>query len=92
MSETGKPARKEDEAERIERMGSILFTFIFWGLIAAVIAFIALSELAHFGLREAAVGGVLIGPALGWLAATLNIARRIAGVFAGVFDIAGWFS
>lgn len=92
MSETGKPARKDDEGEKIERMGSIIFTFIFWGLIATVIAFIALSELASLGLREAAIGGVLTGLALGWLAATLNIARRIAGVFAGIFDIAGWFS
>ena len=92
MSETGKSAPKADEGEKIERMGSILFTFIFWGLIATIIVFIALSELASLGLREAAIGGVLIGLALGWLAATLNIARRIAGFFAGLFDIAGWFS
>jgi hypothetical protein len=89
---TRKKPGEDDEGQEIERLGSIIFTFIFWGLIMAIIAFIAFSELAGFGLRDATIGAILVGLSLGWLAATLNLARRIAGVFAGIFDIAGWFS
>jgi len=92
LASNAQKAQDTDADTKIERVASILFTFIFWGLIATVIAFIALSELAQLGLRDAVIGGVLIGLALGWLAATLNIARRIAGFFAGLLDIAGWFS
>lgn len=82
---------KKAEAQRIERMGSVVFTFFFWGILAAIAGFVAGSETFRMDLGGAASVAGIAGVGTGIVATFIPLCRRIAGIVASLLDVSSWF-
>lgn len=83
---------KKAEAEKIERVGSVVFTFLFWGILAAIAGFVVGSEWARLDLAGAASVAGISGLVVGVLSTLIRTARRIAGAVASILDVSSWFN